>query len=132
MLEKRRHTIFISAKNNEGNALPDSTIKSLQELGLHVERESKGHYCAVLDGENIHEEASAQELEYSASLSGDPHVRYSIKSSGTGSESISSIVINGREYSKNLPGLNFVIYDNQLKQVIDSACLDAHSGKLIR
>jgi len=132
MLDKKHYVIFISAKNDEENALPDSTIKSLQELGLHIDRESKGHYCAILDGENIHEETSEQALEWNAPLSGNPHMQYSLKSTGASSESISSILINGREYSKNLPGLNFVIYDNQLKQVIDSACLDTHSGELIR
>ena len=132
MLGKKQYAIFISAKNDAENAIPDSIIKSLQELGLHADRENKCSYCAVLEGGNIHEEASEQALETNASLSGNPDVHYSIKSAGSGSESLSSIRINGREYSKNLPGLNIVVYDNQLKQVIDSACFDTRSGKMIR
>ena len=132
MLDKKQYTIFISAKNDVESTFPDPTIKPFQEFGLHVDKENKCSYCAVLENGNIHEGTSEQALEYSAPFPGDPHMHYSIKSAGSGLEGISSIRINGREYSKNLRGLNIVIYDNQLKQVIDSACLDAHSGKMIR
>ena len=51
---------------------------------------------------------------------------YRIKSSGLKDPggAKSSILVRGREYSKNSRGLNFVIYDNEFQMVIDSVCFD--------
>ena len=52
------------------------------------------------------------------------NISYTISSAGYQVGNTSSIIVNGVEYSKNMRGLNIVVYDNQLKQVTDSVAFD--------
>ena len=47
------------------------------------------------------------------------------KSAGYKTGNIASIKINNKEYSKNRRGLNIVIYDAKLKEVVDSFYVDS-------
>jgi len=49
-----------------------------------------------------------------------------ITSIGNGGGNISSIKINGSEYSPNDRGLNFVVYNNDTKKIVDAVCFDTY------
>ncbi len=57
---------------------------------------------------------------------------FTIKSGGLNAGNISSIVVNGNEYSDNGRGLNVVVYDNELGLVIDQSTFDTHSKEANR
>ena len=64
-----------------------------------------------------------EELTTDGTLS-DSSVTYEVLSAaGEGNEK-SSIFIDAEERSKNCRGLNFVVYQNDTKRVIDSVCFD--------
>ena len=68
---------------------------------------------------------SKDKLEYNGYLK---ETNYNIKSAGLYCGDYSSIMINHNEYSNNRKGLNFVIFDNKLQQVVDIANFDTSSG----
>ena len=47
-----------------------------------------------------------------------------IISSGLNTGALSSVKIDGKEYSTNMCGLNFVVWDNRTNLVVDSVCFN--------
>lgn len=140
LLINPRYSVFIAANDEASNGLQDNTQQLLYNLGLKCQ--IQGHYrqayIAVIDGGKIITEQITEEvpekavLEYSGVFSTD--VKYIIKSAGYVNESgcIASIIIDGKEYAINSRGLNFVVYDNQKKTVIDKITFDTFSDGLAK
>ena len=56
---------------------------------------------------------------------------YSVISGESECDRYSSILINGHEYSRNMRGLNFVVYNNKTGRIIDEVSFDICSGDTI-
>lgn len=54
----------------------------------------------------------------------DADISYSVVSAGYDCGCVSSIIIDGKEYSINSRGINIVIYNNETNQVVDTVCFD--------
>lgn len=116
-------TIFVSAKDDASTGMQSSVVEDFHTIGMKSDLMGKYRYSffAVASPEKVIERLSESEVSNSGTI-GD--VDYSIISAGALSGNHSSIIIGGIEYSKDLRGLNIVIYDNDKESVIDSFNVD--------
>lgn len=131
-LRDERYSIFISAKDECTTNLEDSVIENLKNIGLQaaLQGEYGCSYLAVVSGGEIVEQIGYSELKAEGTVR-DGRVKYEIVSAGNGCGNISSIKIDGNEYSKNGRGLNIVVYNNETKKIVDSVCFDAYEESSI-
>lgn len=118
---KDRYTIIISAAGNDLSALDVSILDKLNALGLSVEwtNEYSNSYVTVVEqGIVVYEKHEHDKIEVSGEFD-DGRMTYIITSGGWDEGCNSSIILNGREYSENIRGLNFVIYSNETHRILD-------------
>lgn len=123
------YSIFISVKDEATSSLTDEVKINLGNLGLQTDLTGKyrNSYYAVISENEIQENISTEKLSLEGNIRSGL-TSYSIISAGYDCGNVSSIVIDGKEYSVNSRGLNFVIYSNESHQVIDSVCFDTFKG----
>lgn len=131
-INDEHYTIFIAAKFEAANGLTDEIISNLQALGLSFNLAGKPgwSYAAVISFENgISESLTAIEPAILSGSIRNKSTFYTIKSGGHLSGIESSIIIDGAEQCRNTVGLNFVVYDNYLMEVVDKVTFDtSHTG----
>lgn len=123
-LSRKDHIIFISVKDEGTGALTVTLLQDLQELGIKTDLNGKyrNSYYALITPEDTKEEISPdREVQSEGEACG---VRYSIASAGYLIGNRSSIEIDGTEYSRNVRGMNIVIYDLKENKVTDSISFD--------
>lgn len=101
-------------------------------LGLAVDWSNtlrNSYYAVIEKGQVVAEEMSDQKLEHQSAFR-DGEVIYSLVSAGYLVGNDCSIRINNSEQAKRKRGLNIVVYDNELKCVIDSVCFDTCAEEL--
>lgn len=120
-----RYCVFLSAKDACLPGLKPAALKGLKELGLSAGlREDAGcSYLAVILNGKAQEQTGIDQLEQDGAIR-DGIVRYEMVSAGSGCGNVSSIKIDGTEYSKNGRGLNFVVYNQVTKRIVDAVCFD--------
>ena len=125
-LQGKNLTIFVSAKDEATNALTPPLLQDMRNLGIKTDLQGRfrNSFYAVISPDCVIEEIDSQKALCREGTIGD--MNYIISSAGIFVGNVSSIIINGVEYSKNLRGLNIVVYDNALKQVTDSVCFDTY------
>ncbi len=131
-LKDSRYTVFISVRDEGSRYITPERQELLRNLGAALDLKGqwrKSYYAVVKNGVLIAEQFGDGLISASGTLeSGTP---YSVKSQGwNAGNSVSSIVINGKELSKNLRGLNIVVYDEAAGVVVDSVCFDTFAGGL--
>ncbi|MCD8082491.1 MAG: hypothetical protein LUE86_02915 [Clostridiales bacterium] len=137
LMEQDDYVIFISAKDEASSKLTQTQRDMFASMGL--EKLStlgyRASYLTVIDeGEIVVEltkedpgsNEEGQESKYRGSL--DNGVEYEITSGGHFLGNTSSVLIDGKNYSKNSKGLNMVVYDKKLEEVIDHVCFDTCSA----
>ena len=121
---------MISVKGGAGAKLNGDIAKAVRVLGLEVPlQEQTGYLAAVLGGNVATEQTGDGLLEASGIL--DPEgrgVSYQITSGGAQGGNVSSIRLNGREYSRNETGLNIVVYSIETGRVLDEAAFEENEG----
>ncbi len=120
----KEFSIYLSANGDIADALTESERKTLADMGLTdlSEIEDGDSYLAVIrEGDIVTEQCAPDEKELEAS--GEI---YKICSGSTDEESVCSLMVQGTEYVGKAEGLNIVIYDNVLDQVIDSVVYDTN------
>lgn len=129
-LKERDVTIFIAVRDEATDSLTSVLLDDLKEIGVRTDLKDKYRYSyyAVITPEGSVEDSSNTETISTSGQIGD--ISYSITSGGYSAGNISSILINGVEYSKNSRGMNFVIFDNKTQTVIDSVCFDTHTQEM--
>lgn len=108
--------IYISVKGEAADAMTEDVRDALAELGLSelAALESGDSYLAVAgDGVVAIEKRDHGDSQIELSIGS-----YSISSGGTDSGNSSSIRINGTEYSQQGDGINIVVYDTELEEVL--------------
>ncbi|OON88453.1 hypothetical protein BXO88_01285 [Oribacterium sp. C9] len=139
-LDGKDYTVFIVVKDEGVNALNHGSMKLLKKLGVktrliesdkenNLRKQNLYHsYYAILKcGKVLEEKIGAEKLTAFGKLQNG--VGYTIESEGavTGEEK-ASIKIDGVEYAMNLRGMNFVVYDEEKHEVVDSVCFDTNAG----
>lgn len=113
-------TVFISVRNDATKSLTPALLEDLRALGMQTDLcgRYRSSFYAVISPEGIAEEVSSDTaLSREGKVGG---IFYSIASAGCFVGDYSSILIDGVEYSRNVGGMNIVVYDNQARQVVDS------------
>ncbi len=121
------YAVFISAKGDSSMALSNETIKKgLKQLGLtcSYEADPTCSYIATVIGKTVlDEESSPDMLSYTGSFREHNSV-FTVSGCNRNSGNLSSIIIEGEEYSRDSTGLNITIYDLYTQNVIDQVTLD--------
>ncbi len=132
MLNDSRYTVFIGVKEDGFSYLREGVQKKLQELGLKsdwTQGKKKSYFAVVEAGQVLSEKMSKERLEELGSFR-EGKVIYQIVSAGEGSGNDCSIKINGGEQAKRKRGWNIVVYNHELRCVVDSVCFDVGTPEL--
>lgn len=128
MIDDDNFTVFISVRDEGVKALTNDMRKGLRKLGIETRFKGKyrnSFYAVISHGEVVSEASGKEKLNYEGTV-GDQALSFSVVSAGHDCGNVSSIVLNGTEYSRNKRGMNLVVYDEQTRSVVDSVCFDTH------
>ena len=130
-LKGRDVSIFISAKDEASNQMTVTLWEDMKELGIQTDLRGqfRKSFYAVVTPEGTQEELSEYEISCSGTVGGIP---YTVASAGLEGGNYSSIVIDGKEYSKNERGLNIVVFDNKTQEVVESVSFDTFSQDMMK
>lgn len=119
--------ICISAKDTPGMAINKNLNNRLNNLGLKTNLTDK-HWCgysAIIYKGLVVDEKCVYDKDVSCIYADDKFKIKTISGPLHGSN-ISSIEINGIDYSTNVRGLNFVVIDLKSNSVVDAVGFDTH------
>lgn len=123
--------ICIAAKDTPGMSISQQLMDKLHILGIKTELMDK-HWCgfisAIYNGINISEKCVYDKTVTDTLKIGDLDVK--LLSAPLHDGNRSEIIINGKNYSVNSRGLNFVVYDLRYGRVVDKCGFDTHSHML--
>ena len=131
-LQKERYTIFIAAQEHvEDELLNTFLLQGLRNLGLRRDftKYPGNSYYAIVSPDGIQEALGAKELSITGNFRSGRSV-YSLSSDGKTFGGSCSIKLDDKEYAKNKPGLNLVVYDNICGRVVDSVCFEVRNDVL--
>ena len=135
MLDRDRYTVLISAFGEATEAIDDKVAAAFSKLGFACVLRGVPYasYIGVKNDGKVFEDVSAG-LEAAVSYKGimpDKATMFELLSkNGDYSEKLSSILIDGEEYSMMNNGLNIAVYDNDSKKFVDKVCFDTHNPDL--
>ena len=118
--------VFLSVKGEAMDALSETALAAMRQLGLKADLEGKSDYSylAVIGNGDTVELCDTIELIQSGVLpDGTP---YEVTSAGTDCGNRSSIVIGGKDYSPNGKGFNIAVYSLDWHAVIHQGCYNTH------
>ena len=117
--------VLISVKDDMRTCLSDDDIRALKQLNLKSDffnMEYNDSFIAIIDNNNvIYEATSNREQEYENLFD---FGKISISSAGYLDGNLSSIIVNGTEYSMNQRGINIVVLDKETGLIVDSSNCD--------
>lgn len=145
LLEYERETLQALGFNGLAEIGPDESYLGVRSLGkvLADERGGPGERL-ILDGTFDAEAGCAVEHVYRLPVNEAGELadesfsiprgegRFSAESGGTLSGDLSSIVLMGKNRSDAKHGINIVVYDHDLKRIVDTCCIDTSSGEPVR
>ncbi len=122
-LKERNVSIFIVAKDEASGYITETICKDMKALGFDsdLRGQYRKSYYAVSTPEKTTDEISEELLCYDGITGG---VSYSLTSAGWLVGNRCSIEIDGKEYAKNVRGLNIVVMNNETQTVIESIAFD--------
>ena len=111
--------ILMSVKDDMLLTQDEDELRTLEKYGINKFKDIGEHesYYAVITPGEIFEDHSLEELSYIGDYNG---TSFTIKNAGWDSGYYSSIVVNGKEYSKGERGINIVVYNTKEKKIVDS------------
>ena len=121
---KMNYLIILSAKNGMKSGLCEADIKGLSYIDPTTEFNNMGEadsYIAVLCGDDRYVNVSSEHQVYRKQIN---NLQIVVESAGYLDGNVSSILINGQEYSMNQRGINIVVYDKESGLVVDRATCD--------
>lgn len=125
MADNQDYIICMSIKDDAVKGLTEDELVQLEKLGLNMRfvNRYRGSLVAVIDdGEIISQKDGTMAL--SCEYKPYENCEIKVESAGYNAGNYSSVVINGKEYSKNQRGINIVIYDKTTDDVICSTVFD--------
>jgi hypothetical protein len=129
--EKENLIIVISSKDTPGMSINAEMMKELSALKIKSDL-INAHWCGfvaiIFKGNVIFEDCKFNESVY---FKGElDSVKLEVLSSPLKAENLSNIIINNNDYSLNLRGLNFVVYDLRVQKVSDRVNFDTHDRNI--
>ena len=133
LLSQDRHSIFIFAPTAFSACIDENLMNTLFSLGFATElREVRDgtHYCAVKDSSSTIEQLTEEDLQFSGAIrNGLTSYSFVVDTANMTSKTY-KMTIDGADCSGIRTGLNFVIYDNEQKSIIDRVNFDTTSEEL--
>ncbi len=128
------NTVFITVKDSAADALTNEQRNYFRKIGLEelADIDTYDTYVAVIDrgGEVVYEESKSADKEDIISYSGTVNgVTYKLLSGKTDDEELASCKIKSKEYAINLRGLNIVVYNHVIDEVMNSTYFDTHANR---
>lgn len=132
-LDNSDYTVVIAARNDTAKYFTEDIKNALHRLGLTVDLSAHSNvsYAAVISGGEVlfEEGAVGGTVSYYGNVAGLEISVTSFADKMTGNNA--SIVIDGEECSMQRAGLNFVVYDNAVGQVVSRRTFNTgRTGKL--
>jgi hypothetical protein len=127
-IDNENYINILSIKNEASSVIEQPLLDIIHRLGFSKSLAGKPmwNYIGIYDGGKIaYEELADQPLKAALNIS---EVYLEAVSTGNVPRNIASIKVDRVEYSKNLRGLNIVVYDKRLKRVVDSVCFDTSAN----
>lgn len=127
-----RFTVYIAVKDTPGMALNEEISKKIKQLGFETELKNQHwhSFVGILDkGTVLYEGLSEENQPISKTMKVNQQTAH-VESRCLKAGNEARIVINDADYAINRRGLNFVIWDNGLKRVVDAVCFDTHNRDL--
>ena len=124
------YSVLISVLDDAAGGIRPSTAARLQAMGCTFDLSQLpycSYYAVIQPGDVIQENASGTEVIAFSGRIDHRTVPYVISSGGRNAGDNTSILIAGKEQSMALPGLNIVVYDNELNRVADSVNFSTNS-----
>lgn len=124
-MKKEDTTIFMSVYDDASSQFSDISKRYMAALGFNYDLQDKYRYSyyGILDnGKNIEEMCNEEGKIKTGIL--DTGVEFEISSGGALSDVGSSIKINGIEYGQNGRGINIVVYNKRMNEVMSSVYFD--------
>ncbi len=117
-LADKNNVIILAVKDDASKQLTDADREMFKKYGLQKLSGIKGRdsYVAIIDGGEI----TFEEIQNNKTPLVYKEGKFEVTSAGFTAGSLASIKINGKEYAKNVRGLNVVIYNKKYNQVFDS------------
>ena len=115
--------VFLSIRDEGTNGLTDGMQEMLHALGLQetLKGNFRTDYCAVIDrGSVLLEKMSGDSIAETGALSDGTTWRIESSRDDNDTNTVSSILVDGVEYSKNRQGINAVVYSYDSGSVIQS------------
>lgn len=122
-LKERNISIFIVAKDEASGYITETIYEDLKDLGFSKDLRGqyrKSYYAAATPEKTV-DEISDEMISFSGRTGSIP---YSLTSAGWLVGNTCSIQIDGKEYAKNVRGLNIVVFDNDTNEVLESIAFD--------
>lgn len=129
-LKNYNYTIYVAVKDIQGYSLTEDVTTKLQLLGFdqaNILLEKEYHsFIGILNGGKLTYQFVGDGDEpgiYKGMINEQPVV---VESKTLKGGNLSSVNIGSVEYAPNLRGLNFVVVDNETRDVVDSVAFDTH------
>ena len=135
LLDNEKYSVFIFAALKFGTYIDEEIMNKLNALGFREYLPGVSeymHYCAVKDGNEIFEKLTASDLKISGTVDkGSVQYEFKIDTSiPLFDYRTYSMVINRTECGNHKTGLNIVVYDNDLKTIIDKVNFDTNQEEI--
>jgi len=127
-IKKYDVAIILAVRDTPGNCMADDVLEAIHNLGFHsFSKELWRMYIGinVADREitDCLSDAAEEKLHIQADID---ETKVDIRSESWRNGNIAEIKINGSDYSRNLRGVNIVVFSKNEKRVIDSVGYDSH------
>lgn len=127
LLDQDRYSIFLFGPTAFSACIDEELMNMLFAMGFTTElREVRDgtHYCALKDAGGIVEQLTEEDLQFSGSIrNGLTPYSFLVDTTNMITKTY-KMTIGGTDYSGLVTGLNFVVYDNERKQVVDRVNFD--------
>lgn len=123
---KRDYTVVLCVKGDVGSELELPYRMYLKKLGFDTDFTSldgKSYIGVVSGGKKVFERTGEELLTENMTLY-DQKYSLTAVSGGTDYGDTASLTVNGREFLPNGNGLNFAVFDNELKRIVTAQCYD--------
>lgn len=124
MINNDKYSVFIFAPTEFSAYINDGIMNKLSKLGFTTVLRGVPdgtHYCAVKDSGSVIEELSEDDMSFSGSIRGGlTTYSFNIDTSVMLTDyQTYSVIVDGTQCSKIKTGMNIIIYDNDLKTIVD-------------
>lgn len=120
---KDRYTVIVAARDNAVGVVDAKVQEELEKIGFAGCAGEPESYIGIVENGEVVMDSADSLMQTEQFTFDDGRVNCVARSAGIRSGSNGSIYINDREYSRNVSGLNIVVYSNELHRVLDRAAL---------